>query len=674
MDLHGYCLDAHSGKQIWKTEKFNYTAGFQSFWPVIWAAKSKVVFVGNTPNYRGNSRPGTRSAPPNRAGFYHELEHRAIYGDQTSGFVGATGTEPGDWAAGTMTVDLARGIEYYQQHPHRRSIFVVDLDTGVEYTFTHAGKPAYAPFLLWGTKQQSPRPAVAVGTDNVLYGLTHYRAAGTFGRGQVAGWTLGSQHLSIPNRAKHNAFDEPMAFALGGGLAYWSLCCDREMGTFRLSGNGSWQHVSYNLGKLAPGYDAMWTAVGDQDGTGNRLWGAYGSNNGVYHNHTADQNPPVPHRGKLYLHRSNAVLAFDAQTRKPSQLPLLKSVAADASAVALRADRIRERLGEQLQKLLDAGKLRPGYFDGGQHFSRPIWGDAINDYFHHPGDTVWALLRALPHVPEPLRQRVREYLADWVRTYPLHQTAHIGWKGASREFFDLPPEVQADLDGFGPRPASQCVFWTFPPMFFYGQWKYAAEFGDAEQLLDVSRSKLVVPCPVSDAALTEFAYVANAWIAGYVGYLNLQKLAGESESAPVREELRRLLRLRAASFSKDTPWTSTNRGSHIKRMSVFRNFLYLTPELADHLRQHALESVREALDETTRVAPYWFVTHYEGCLQESTIQNLHDYGSVFQARAWILKEPRSSLAAYLDVPAFAVGDLSHIQQLVSLLEAAEAQP
>ena len=69
------------------------------------------------------------------------------------------------------------------------------------------------------------------------------------------------------------------------------------------------------------------------------------------------------------------------------------------------------------------------------------------------------------------------------------------------------------------------------------------------------------------------------------------------------------------------------------------------------------------------MAPYWFVTHYEGCLQESTIQNLHDYGSVFAAWAWILREPRGELQKFLDVPAFAVGDLNYLHQLVSLLEA-----
>jgi hypothetical protein len=267
-----------------------------------------------------------------------------------------------------------------------------------------------------------------------------------------------------------------------------------------------------------------------------------------------------------------------------------------------------------------------------------------------------------------MQSQVRTYVQDWQKKYPVQSIAHIGWRdGAGRERFDLPPEVRADLANFGPSPHSQCRFWSFPPHAAYAMWKYAEAFGGADEFAEQAR-RLVSSLP-DDAALTEFPYAANAFIAGCVGVLNLEKMAGRPESAEVRRQLERLLKLRADTFSKDTPWTFTNRGSHIKRLSVFRNFLYLTPELAAHLRTNALDKVKASLEEIERVAPYWFVTHYEGCLQESNIQNLHDYNPVFQAHAWILGEPRARLDRYLDVPAFAVGDLNYLHQLVSLLEA-----
>lgn len=68
--------------------------------------------------------------------------------------------------------------------------------------------------------------------------------------------------------------------------------------------------------------------------------------------------------------------------------------------------------------------------------------------------------------------------------------------------------------------------------------------------------------------------------------------------------------------------------------------------------------MREAVDEYNRVGPYWFVSRYEGCLQEATIQNLHDYFAVFAAKAWILKEPREELVKYLECRASTAGTVS----------------
>jgi len=663
MDLHGYCLDAETGKQVWQTEKFGYNSGFHSWWPVVWAAKKMVVFVGTTPNYRAGSSPGRRALGKD----YHAAEHEALYGSSQRGAIGETGTAAGDWAEGTPTVDMSKGVEYYQQYPYRRGVFVVDMASGKEYTFDHNGKPAYAPFMWTGSKQSSQRTAPAIGPDNVLYLNTHFRVAGTFGRGQVCGWTLGSKYLSTPSGRKDNAWDEPLGFCLGGQYVYWSLCCDRESGSYKITGGGGAQWTSYNLSRLAPGYDVMWKAVGDQDGTGNRLWGAYGSHNGIYHNHTVDQNPPIPYKGLVYWHRSNCLLAFGKGGKAKLDLAKIQPVK-DAAFVPHDENWLKTRLAEEVRKILQAGHLRTGYFDGGQYWNRPVWGDNLNDYYAQPGDTLWALARALPYLSPDLQGQARQYMKKEFEKYPPHQVAHVGWQGAGREWCNIPPEVAKEMERMGPSPRAMCVFYQFPPQAAYAMWKYAQVFGGAEELLEQARRVIRDPVP-DDKALNEFCYIANAFIAGYVGYLNLEKMAGKPESADIRQQLDRLMKLRADNFTKVTPWTDTSRGSHIKRMSVFRNYLYLTAELADYLRTNALDKVQDSLDHINFVAPYWFVTRYEGCLQESNIQNLSDYNCVFQAHAWILKKPRAELDKYLDVPAWRVGDMDYIQQLASLLEA-----
>lgn len=129
-----------------------------------------------------------------------------------------------------------------------------------------------------------------------------------------------------------------------------------------------------------------------------------------------------------------------------------------------------------------------------------------------------------------------------------------------------------------------------------------------------------------------------------------------------------LLAQRASGFSKDTPYQGFD--FYTKRtMNVSRNFVYLTPELGDYLRRHALSKVQAAVAEYEQVAPYWFVSRYTASIGESTLQNLYDYPALFQAKAYILGQPQAELSKYIDVPAFARGDLFYIQNLVAALEA-----
>jgi hypothetical protein len=104
-------------------------------------------------------------------------------------------------------------------------------------------------------------------------------------------------------------------------------------------------------------------------------------------------------------------------------------------------------------------------------------------------------------------------------------------------------------------------------------------------------------------------------------------------------------------------------------MNISQNFLFLVPELADELRQGANSRVVEALNEYTYTAPYWFVSRYNGVVNEGVRQNLYDPIALFQAKALILNQSASELVPYLDVPAFYRGDLFYIMNLVQAIEA-----
>jgi hypothetical protein len=104
-------------------------------------------------------------------------------------------------------------------------------------------------------------------------------------------------------------------------------------------------------------------------------------------------------------------------------------------------------------------------------------------------------------------------------------------------------------------------------------------------------------------------------------------------------------------------------------LNIARNFIWLIPELGDYLRVNALDKVQDAYADYNYVAPYWFVSRFESTTEEGVMRPLYDYHALFLAKAYILKEPQSELTKYLDVPAFAVGDLFYIQNLVAAIEA-----
>ena len=129
------------------------------------------------------------------------------------------------------------------------------------------------------------------------------------------------------------------------------------------------------------------------------VYAAFGGPNGVYGFH-ADTNPPIPYQGKVYMHRSNAVLAFGPTAGVPQALPLAATMTAPPPALTpLGPEALKARLAQEIQIMLDAGHLRPGYASHG-HFDLPSQhqcGDDLVEYFHHPADTIVTLVQAQIH-------------------------------------------------------------------------------------------------------------------------------------------------------------------------------------------------------------------------------------------------------------------------------------
>jgi len=698
-DSHAYALEAQTGKLVWKSAKLP-GAGFHSWWPVIY--QDWVIFAGSN-NY------------PHRYAL-HEIDSVDIYPnrlvDPRGTLVGQLGKEPGNWVSGTPTINTSipevtpNGstgtiVNYLEEKPWRRTYFVLNRHTGSEYTtdFDHDGKPEYAPILWFSTHGAGNRYPPVVGIDGVIYQMNSYMSDPDIPGGHITGWKIGTPFISIVS-SDWGAVDEPHAYSAGGNMIYWNLCCDRQSGAIDITvpnslyydkymsgilpatGGGvtgtyvprEWSYFNYDLQDRYPDYSVM-TSLDE------RIYSPYsnlfGGENGVYNYH-GDNNAPIPYQGMVFMHRSNTIMAFSPTSDEPASLSILPvTETLSASASVIEEQEIQNKLAEEVQKIITNGHLRPGFLSSGEFDIRARFecGDDLVDYWHHPGDIFYTLIRALPFLSEDLQQDTRAYLQTEFSTYPPYSYNHIGWQdGAPREEFDIPPEVATDMQNSPPEVVIDGFEgWDFAPHSFYALWKYAQVFGGAKQIFDAGRNKLELP--PSDSYLADMPHVHNAYIAGYIGYLELEKLAGYSESTLVRQELNRLLALRVTNFSKDVPDSYFEERTllYCRTLSISRNFMYLVPELGQYLHDNAFPLVREALEEYQSIAPYWFVSKAEVTFAEGVTSPLYNLHSIFQAKAQIMNDSQEELSKYLDIPAFHVGDLFYIDNLIAALEAESSQ-
>jgi len=335
------------------------------------------------------------------------------------------------------------------------------------------------------------------------------------------------------------------------------------------------------------------------------LWGFYGGPDGNYHNH-GHQNPLIPYDGMIYWLKSNCVIAYGPRSGPLRKQPLISREHLAPRLAVRNADFLKQRLFEEIQKTLDAGHLQPGYYNAGQMIARY---DHMCAYFQIPADTFYVLTRALPHVPEAQRQALQAYLQKEFREHPPTQIAAYGWEGAPRTWAEYPPEAQAMLGKIKDAPVlGGRWMWPFPPHNFYALWKYAeAGLGDAGQLLQAARGRLEVPPRIPEEMLLQNVWQLNMYIAGYHGYLGLQKLAGQAPDRNVSGQLQRLEKLWAQKVKIRSPWCDASgqrtRDYHKQRINIARCFIWMTPELGDYLRRNALQKIKQGVEHLNDVAP-----------------------------------------------------------------------
>jgi hypothetical protein len=169
--------------------------------------------------------------------------------------------------------------------------------------------------------------------------------------------------------------------------------------------------------------------------------------------------------------------------------------------------------------------------------------------------------------------------------------------------------------------------------------------------------------------------VLNAYIAGYIGYVELAQMAGQSAAAHQLER-DRLLALRAAQLTTTVePYAGLGyfERQYWWTLAHAWNWLYLVPELADYLGANAPAAVAAIFDlanyapGSVAQIPFWMLVHNREVNGENGVSPYQQTHSIFQAMALVLDQP--DMSRYLDAP-LSQADLYYIDNLVAAIRSA----
>lgn len=740
-DNRAYAIDANPAslpdnqRLKWSTQLLG--DGFTSYWPVV---TGNYVIYSGAASYMEDFVPGSRSAlassqqiPMDRVSnmqvwdVFQVRKDGATWYDDLTGDTGVDQTRlVGDqvpsrnWINGQNITYIRpwRMLEYYEtgpadiyhHKPWRREIFVINKTTGQEFTFDSDadGQSEYAPFSHWNAGSGNKFP-VLVDPNGIIYTHSLYRCCSD-SKGQLFTWNPADPGYMgiVGNPNVHlGAVAEPQGFSGNGTTVYHTICCDRALTKISTLNGGEATIKAYggNQGynqitagtpptvyPIAPGYDSNWmiwngidrligfyqgpedryiNAITDQNGKDIK------SVNGIYHNHGSEQNPPIAYKGKLFIHRSNAILAIGPGPKlTPNNPPTLRSNPPSPQGMVTRTlsdAQIQQLLDQELQKITTAGIMRPGYSVLSQ------WYSTFADYaypFQNPGDTLYTLSLAYPHASPGLQTAVADLANTYYQQFFVSATvSKLGWTGAKREAMPDPPEFATGLPGNTT---------GFPFENIYALWLYAqniliprgASNAELQALYNLAANRMATAPQVTYSSTTPSTL--HQTLNGYIGFIKLHELAqsrgltvNANHYATATSRLSSGITLRQQNWSKDNGFFDPAKGltqSNRIALSVAANFMYLTPELG-HQLNGLITQAQTALTEYEQVAPFWFVSKFESFKQEGTIQPIFTAQSLFQARAYILNQPKQELSKYIDTPYYNRGDLYYLQNLVAILEA-----
>lgn len=665
LDNYAYALNSANGTLKWKSANKLRGEHFQGFWPVIFG--DQVVFVGsNTYRYL---RPGLQSL------CCDSMENGNVYTDY--------GAMERDYFKAKGGVNANTVKQYFTEKPWRNWVNVLSQATGSEYDPNGNSIPDDTPFLFQGTKSGTMYPPIVMNGDTLVKASMNSDGLnGYIPYSNAIGWKLGS-----PNQVgawTGAAFDEPQAFSGGGNLIYRSLCCFRIGDSAAFSGSGSSSYWGYwqsppnypdwiSLERDIPDFDVGWywyTTLG-YPGYRGYFSGLNQSRSGTYSAHGNYQNPIIPYKGRLYIHRANSVIAFgdtNARTRKPN----LTITAKTDNTRTPSTSELKNVLSSEVIKIINAGHLKPGY-----HVDASNNDMAMHPYqalFANPGDTLYTLSAVYPHIDSTtLKSQLKNYIdSQYANYFGSSMYTDIGWAdGTQRAGFTIPNDLTAAFNSIGKSSGG-----SYPPQNIYALYQYAKNVypNDVNKVTEIyNKAKSKLPGTPGSLSMdtTDTAY---GYAAGYYGFIGLndlmRQLTGQStyDSATRTQAQNSLNSVQTQIVNGFNPASPYGDG-HLRNLTVARNFINLTPELGNYLNTTALKTkYTDHIKDINYSNPYWLSSFFESAYQERS-ESLLQNTLVLLGKAYVLKENRTELYKYLDAGGFERGDLYYIQNLLAVINA-----
>ena len=682
-DIAAYALDASDGTLRWRTRLQGQSLADR--WPVV---------VGDAVIYR--SQP---------LYFFHTLLHE---GDDVMDSAGALRS---DW---TLDWNLVRPkiVELLTQNPDRQTFFVLDANTGglrgpapVLYTYGN-GDPPGSPAVRGEEIYTLYRARHGIQQDaGSVHVTTRYDAA--LGRMDLN--TLDIANLtSAPGEQWHLEYratsDEPAVLSMAGSMLFvdtWTRLGGIDVDTGEL----------FEVANVADHWPECWTECVGRSGPmpffdsypfpGPRV------SEGRVH------RPAVIANGVIYWrviegglaaigHSSGTALESGAQSQptvwfSPGAAPERPAGNVDESDALTSSWGVRSlseyvwdeyarsgsssapdlvaRLEEQVQAIVDAGHLAPFYMERGFTTGHGVPGDSThpedglvtfgpagNVYWFDPGELVYTLSLAYPHLSTTLQNQVRSYLRNEMNRYsplePLPWPAQTTWlaEGTRRETYSV-----TILPNVWPPPA--------PPLStLYGLWTYADVTGDWDYL-ESHWSQIKALFDDKKDEVDSYAAIGGAiGYARIAGHLGHTAEAQEGEAVAVAamtagQDLAAFVRIANERYPDPRNQTTGLRAPV---------FFGLTPEVGQFLRETNSDAVTAYLDALTDYYDgqfLWYLTRLgvQKEIGESSFHGPELAWSVFLAKAYVQEADRAELRNFLDRP-WGLGDLYYLQKLVATIE------